>query len=61
MTGKRQRFLNSQYLPSFLQIDSALDTHKVVRVAALLADRASTGNEQCVIISHRPEMHERGR
>lgn len=43
------------------QIDAALDTHKVRRVAAMLADRARSGNEQCIVISHRPEMQERGR
>lgn len=43
------------------QIDSALDTHKVRRVAAMLAARTSDGNEQCIVISHRPEMHERAR
>eukprot|EP00752_Nemacystus_decipiens_P016359 g14628.t2 len=42
------------------EIDSALDTHKVRRVAMLLADRAKSGNEQCIVISHRPEMHARG-
>ncbi|CAM9258598.1 unnamed protein product [Sphacelaria rigidula] len=41
------------------EIDSALDTHKVRRVAAMLAARTSDGNEQCIVISHRPEMHER--
>lgn len=45
----------------FVQIDSALDTHKVRRVAAMLADRSRNGKEQCIVISHRPEMQERGR
>lgn len=44
-----------------VQIDAALDTHKIRRMASMLADRASFGNEQCIVISHRPEMHERGR
>eukprot|EP00903_Cladosiphon_okamuranus_P005634 g5600.t1 len=42
------------------EIDSALDTHKVRRVAMLLAARARNGTEQCIVISHRPEMHESG-
>ena len=45
----------------FTQIDAALDTHKVRRVAKMLADRASSGYGQCIVISHRPEMQERGR
>ena len=45
----------------FVQIDAALDIHKVRRVAAMLADRASSGYGQCIVISHRPEMQERGR
>ncbi|CAN0089140.1 unnamed protein product, partial [Ectocarpus sp. 12 AP-2014] len=42
------------------EIDSALDTHKVRRVASMLADRAQSGSEQCIVISHRVEMQERG-
>ncbi|CAN0088552.1 unnamed protein product [Ectocarpus fasciculatus] len=42
------------------EIDSALDTHKVRRVASMLADRAQSGSEQCIVISHRAEMQERG-
>ncbi|CAM9141448.1 unnamed protein product [Scytosiphon promiscuus] len=42
------------------EIDSALDTHKVQRVASLLAARARSGSEQCIVVSHRPEMQERG-
>lgn len=43
------------------KIDAALDTHKVRAAASLLAERARSGNEQCVVISHRPEMMEKAR
>ncbi|CAM9667470.1 unnamed protein product [Ectocarpus sp. 12 AP-2014] len=33
---------------------------EVRRVASMLADRAQSGSEQCIVISHRVEMQERG-
>ena len=59
--GLKSALLDTSRPLFFVQIDAALDIHKVRRVASMLADRASSGGGQCIVISHRPEMQEKGR